>query len=104
MTPTIRRLWAASSLLAVLGFASHPCRAGDLLPPPLKVGQSVNVETVGSGIVISAWTGPAIGTYRILAIGTNAISLEDMVHVTQLWIPFTAITKVEWTRLPNTSP
>lgn len=67
----------------------------------LTVGQVVSVQQRQDLIEIDIFSpNPQnVGTHRILEVGTDFVVIEDVVGVTQSWIPATAIRRINRTTL-----
>jgi ADP-ribose pyrophosphatase YjhB (NUDIX family) len=97
----VAAMLAASSTDAV---AQEPHQRAAAIFAALRVGQKVDINDRGQMIVIKLLDDGTMGSYTVVEIGATNLQLEDFSKTTHLWIPVTAIQRVEWTRLPLTNP
>ena len=66
----------------------------------LRVGQRVTLKEALFGAEISLLGDGKIGSHIVVELGANHILLEDIVRITQIWIPITSIRSITWIKLP----
>lgn len=100
-------LFGATKIAAGKGDISNGTLNGrmDAIEPifkALKVGQMVNIEEKAGGwLEIHLLNDGAIGTYKVIELGSGYLLVEDIVSVSRRWITVTSIRSVVWTQVPT---
>ena len=65
----------------------------------LQVGQSISVTPKAGGYELSLFNDGKTGSHKVVEIGAQSLTLDDLSGVSRVWIPVTAVSSVVWTRV-----